>query len=138
MAVALEKDQAAILSRALAPESGTLSPEAAELILSIELSADDQSELRRLTDSAQEGSLSIDDSEALDSYRHVGRLLELLKSKAKQLNQTWPFLAFTAIVTRVQTLRALTLTQVALLPSSTHDNNAGRIIFAGLVRLCLA
>ena len=83
MAVALEKDQAAILSRALAPESGTLSPDAAESILSIELSADDQSELRRLTDSAQEGSLSIDDSEALDSYRHVGRLLELLKSKAR-------------------------------------------------------
>lgn len=83
MTVALEKDQAAILSRALAPETGSLSPEAAQSMLAIELSADDQSELRRLVDAARDGSLTRGDSEALECYRHVGRLIELLKSKAR-------------------------------------------------------
>ena len=83
MSIALEKDQADILSRAFAPENGTLSPEAAESILAIELSADDKSELKRLAESARDGSLSASDIEALDSYRNVGRLLELLKSKAR-------------------------------------------------------
>ena len=57
MSVVFEKDQAAILSRALAPEAGTLSPEAARSYLTIELSVDDQFELRRLAESAQDGSL---------------------------------------------------------------------------------
>ena len=83
MTVALEKDQVAILSRAFTSETGALSPEAAQSILEIELSADDQSELRRLAEAAQNDSLTPADSEALECYRHIGRLIELLKSKAR-------------------------------------------------------
>ncbi len=83
MTVAFEKDQVAILSRALAPEAGTLSPDAANSILEIDLSEDDKSELQRLAASAQDGSLSETDNEALESYRHVGRIIEILKSKAR-------------------------------------------------------
>lgn len=83
MSTAFEKDQTAILTRALSPDQGTLSPEAAESILEIELSSDDKSELSRLAKSAQDGSLTPTDDAALDAYRKVGRLLELLKSKAR-------------------------------------------------------
>ena len=83
MATALEKNETAILSRALAPENGNLSPEAARSILAIELSPADSSELRRLAELAKAGSLSAADEADLENYRHVGRLLELLKSKAR-------------------------------------------------------
>ena len=83
MTQTLDKDEAAILSRALAPENATLSPQAAHSILAIELSDDDKTELRRLADLARDGSLSESEEAELESYRHVGRLLELMKSKAR-------------------------------------------------------
>lgn len=77
------KDETAILSRALAPERGNLSSEAAESILAIELSAADRDELQRLAERAKDGSLSPQEHADLECYRHVGRLLELMKSKAR-------------------------------------------------------
>ena len=57
MSVVFKKDQAETLRRAPAPEAGTLSPEAARSYLTIEPSVDDQFELRRLAESAPDGSL---------------------------------------------------------------------------------
>ncbi len=83
MSIVQEKDEAAILSRALAPENATLSVAAAESILAIELSEVDKQELKRLAAKAREGALSPTDEADLDAYRHVGRLIELMKSKAR-------------------------------------------------------
>ena len=83
MATTMVKDEAAILSRALVPESGGLSFEAAQAILTIELSPADRAELQRLAVRAKDGSLSPEEHVDLESYRHVGRLLELMKSKAR-------------------------------------------------------
>jgi hypothetical protein len=80
---ALEKNETAIFSRALAPEVGNLSPEAARAILAIELSPADISELQRLAEPAQERALSPEEETELENYRQVGRLLELMKSKAR-------------------------------------------------------
>lgn len=83
MSTGLEKNEIAILSRALASETGGLSPDAARSILAIELSRDDHSELRRLAALAKERPLSAEEETDLENYRHVGRLLELMKSKAR-------------------------------------------------------
>jgi hypothetical protein len=89
MSTALEKNETAILSRALGSGNVELSPEAARSILAIQLSSADQRELQRLSELAQLGSLSVEEEADLDNYLHVGRVLELFKSKARiALKQT--------------------------------------------------
>lgn len=83
METVLDKNETAILSRVLASANGPLSPDAARAFLAFELPAADQSELRRLAALASDGTLSADDETDLENYRQVGRLLELMKSKAR-------------------------------------------------------
>ena len=80
----MPNSEAAIWSRALHPDQGDLSPEAARSILHIQLSATDHSRINELATKAAEGSLTEADERELESYRNVGRLLELLKSKARR------------------------------------------------------
>lgn len=83
MPTTLEKNETAILSRAIGLENGGFSPEAARSILAMGLSPADRDELQRLTSLAKEGSLSAEEEADLESYRHAGRVLELFKSKAR-------------------------------------------------------
>jgi hypothetical protein len=83
MSTALEKHETAILSRALDSKNVELSGDAARSILTIELSSADQSELKRLSELAKEGTLSPEEEAELENYRHAGRVLELFKSKAR-------------------------------------------------------
>ena len=83
MATVHETDETAILGRALAAENTTLSVDAARSILAIELSQVDKMHLRQLVERSQAGELSSADEAALDCYRRVGRILELMKSKAR-------------------------------------------------------
>lgn len=83
MSTALEKNETAILSRALDSKNVEFSHEAAQSILAIELSSADQSELKRLSELAREGVLSPNEEAELENYRHAGRVLELFKSKAR-------------------------------------------------------
>ncbi|HEU0011053.1 MAG TPA: hypothetical protein VFT34_14645 [Verrucomicrobiae bacterium] len=84
MSIAMPNSEAAIWSRALHPDQGDLSPEAARSILRIHLSATDHSRLNELAAKAAEGTLTEAEERELDSYRNVGRLLELMKSKARR------------------------------------------------------
>lgn len=84
MSVVMPNSEAAIWSRALHPEQGDLSPEAARSILRIQLSATDHSRVNELAAKATEGTLTEPEERELDSYRNVGRLLELMKSKARR------------------------------------------------------
>ena len=83
MSTTLDKQEAAILGRVIAPENADLSPEAAQSLLALSLSPADQVELQRLGAKAKDGSLSPIEEADLENYRHVGRLLELMKSKAR-------------------------------------------------------
>lgn len=83
MSTALEKNETAILSRALAAENVELSPEAARSLLTIELSSADLEELQRLSQLAKDGTLSPEEETDLENYLHAGRVLELFKSKAR-------------------------------------------------------
>ncbi len=84
MSVAMPNSEAAIWSRTLHPDQGDLSPEAARSILRIQLSETDHSRLNELAAKARDGSLTAAEERELDSYRNVGRLLELMKSHARR------------------------------------------------------
>jgi len=83
MTTGLANTEAVILSRAIRPEEGDLSPDAARSWLNVRLPAPDRERARELASKARDGLLSSDEQAELDSYCGVGRLLELMKSKAR-------------------------------------------------------
>ena len=87
---AVANSEAVILGRAIDPENGNLSPEAARSILEMKLPDSDHRRLHELAAKAADASLSSEEQEELENYRHVGRLLELMKSKARLSLQNRP------------------------------------------------
>lgn len=83
MSGAVANSEAVILSRAIAPETGDLARDAAQSFLKIKLSKGDVLRINELAAKGEEGSISADEERELENYRNVGRLLELMKSKAR-------------------------------------------------------
>ena len=75
--------EAAILSRVIRPESGTWSRQAAESILEFDFPPADVRRMNALAAKARQEALSAAEAAELENYRDVGRLLELLQSKAR-------------------------------------------------------
>lgn len=90
MSAQLESSEAAILSRVIQPESDDWSPAAAEAILRIGFNEADREHMTVLLEKAKVGELTNDEAEALEHYRHIGKLLELMKSRARRSLQTSP------------------------------------------------
>ena len=84
MSPTVENSEAAIWNRVVDPEAGDLAREAAESFLHIRLPEADRQRVNELAEKAREGTLTTAEEAELTNYRHVGRLLELLKSKARQ------------------------------------------------------
>ena len=76
--------EAAILSRLIRPERDDLSPEAARSILKLEFDADDRARMHELATRGQAGTLTEAEQLELESYRRVGRMLDLMRSKARR------------------------------------------------------
>ncbi len=76
--------ETAILSRVVCSESKPLSREASRWILQIGFPEGDQARVKALTEKAQQGALTPEEDRTLEQYLHVGRILELMKSKARQ------------------------------------------------------
>jgi hypothetical protein len=83
MSVAVEKSEAAILARIVSPENANLNREAATSILQITFPEADRERMNALAEKARLGSLEPEETIELENYRHVGRFLEVLKSKAR-------------------------------------------------------
>ena len=83
MSVAVETSEVAILSRVVRPDSGTWSKEAAKCILGFDFPPADVRRMNALAAKARQGILSAAEEAQLENYRDVGRLLELLQSKAR-------------------------------------------------------
>ena len=79
-----ENSEAAIWNRVVDPNAADLSREGAESLLRIHLPDNDRQRVNDLAEKARQGTLSAAEETELENYRHVGRLLELLKSKARQ------------------------------------------------------
>jgi uncharacterized protein YnzC (UPF0291/DUF896 family) len=76
--------EAAILSRLIRPERADLSPEAAQSILKLDFEAQDRARMHELATKAQAGTLTSGEEAELESYRRVGRLLDMMRSKARR------------------------------------------------------
>jgi hypothetical protein len=75
--------EAAIWERVIQPDRSNLSPEAARSILQLSFDQRDRDRMHALALKAQAGTLTPKDQQDLDNYRRVGRLLDLMKSKAR-------------------------------------------------------
>ena len=83
MSLVVTNSEAEILSRAIRPEEGDLSPDAARALLNLSLPDPDQRRAGDLAAKACAGELSEREGIELNNYRAVGRMLELMKSKAR-------------------------------------------------------
>lgn len=76
--------EAAILGRMFKPESDEFSPEVARSLLKLEFDAQDVARMHELAVRGQAGHLTPAEEDELESYRRIGRLLELMRSKARR------------------------------------------------------
>ncbi len=72
-----------ILSRVLRPEEGNLPPEAAHWLLRVDFDDVDRARIVALYEKAREGTLSEVEDAELEDYGDVGRMLEILRAKAR-------------------------------------------------------
>jgi len=79
----VEFTEAAILGRLLEPEKADLPPDVARHILAIQFGSDDRERMNELAEKARSGALTPAEESILENYRHVGRLLALMQSKAR-------------------------------------------------------
>jgi len=79
----LERSEAAILDRVMRPGVGGWPRAAAEAILTVTFDPQDRERMSHLMEKAKAGDLSPVEAEEMENYRHVGRLLELMKSRAR-------------------------------------------------------
>lgn len=75
--------EAAIFARVIDPANGSWSPEVAQAILSLSLPPEDRQRMDELAAKARAGSLEPDDELQIEGYRHVCRVLELMKAKSR-------------------------------------------------------
>jgi hypothetical protein len=75
--------EAAILSRVLQQDNNDLSPEAARIILRWEFPAEDRRRMHALLQKGQKGKMSATEQDAMENYRRVGYLLDIMRSKAR-------------------------------------------------------
>ena len=76
--------EAAILARLIQTQDRNLAPEVAQYLLSFAFEPRDMERMNELAQRAQEAALDDVEREELESYLHVGNLLSVMQSKARQ------------------------------------------------------
>ncbi|HLM71225.1 MAG TPA: hypothetical protein VK459_00980 [Polyangiaceae bacterium] len=76
--------EAAILGRLIRPERADLSPDAARSLLKLDFEDQDRARMHELVTRGQAGTLTVAEEAELESYRRVGRLLDMMRSKARR------------------------------------------------------
>jgi len=75
--------ETAILSRVFKPSQGDLPPAAAEALLQLDFDPSDLARMHELAEKNQAGELIDTEFAELENYRSVGRLLDIVRSKAR-------------------------------------------------------
>ena len=70
------------MERAIAADNGSWSPEAARAILAFKLADADLRRADELAAKARSGAMTDEDRQHLESYLHVGRIVEFMRAKA--------------------------------------------------------
>jgi len=73
-----------IFRRVIEPETGSFSPELAQIVLDLDFRGEDHTRYEALSAKAQEGALSAEEADELDGYLHVDSLLAILRLKAER------------------------------------------------------
>ena len=76
--------EAAILARIIQSDERELTPDIARYLLSMKLPVSDEARVHELSAKAQSGSLTESETQELDSYLHIGILLGVMQSRARQ------------------------------------------------------
>lgn len=76
--------ESAIWGRLFRPTATTLSAEAARSVLRLDFTAEDKDRMRELAAKAREGTLTLSEKGEIRNYEHVGNVLAMWKSKARQ------------------------------------------------------
>jgi hypothetical protein len=84
----VDNTEVAILGRVFEAEKGDLSPAVAQAWLKLRLPEADEERLRELSARSKKEELNSADAELLENYLHVGRLLDLMRSKARRSLQS--------------------------------------------------
>ena len=79
----LESHEAEILRRVVDPQRAGWTGETARALLRLALPPEDEDRVNALAEKACDGELSAEECRELQDYRQVGRLLELMKSRAR-------------------------------------------------------
>jgi hypothetical protein len=82
--IATGTNQTDIFRRVLELQGSALTPEVAQFFLQLELPPEDSARLEELAALARQGTLSPRDQADLDEFRRFGRLVELMKLKARK------------------------------------------------------
>lgn len=80
--MAITADSTSIFSRVIEPDVGSLSPELARYVLSLDFPPHDQARYAELSEKAQGGLLTADETDELDAFLHVDTLLSIMRLKA--------------------------------------------------------
>ncbi|MFM2168776.1 MAG: hypothetical protein RIS79_3147, partial [Verrucomicrobiota bacterium] len=75
--------EAELLRRVVDPQRAGWTPEGARSILTLSFSQADQARATELAEKAGTGAMTAEEQREMDGYRHVGRFLELVKSRAR-------------------------------------------------------
>jgi hypothetical protein len=75
--------QAEIWRRAIQPDIGDLSVDAARALLRLKIADEDLERVRELSDKISSDSVSDEETRELDHYLSVGRTMEFIKAKAR-------------------------------------------------------
>jgi hypothetical protein len=75
--------EAEILCRVVDPQRAGWTHDAAESILALSFSPEDTQRATALAEKSSTGELTADEQREMAGFRHVGRFLELLKSRAR-------------------------------------------------------
>ncbi len=76
--------EATIWARLIESQPEPLNPEAARYMLQVRFSEDDQLRLQELAERSQDGTLTEEEGREFDGYLHIGNLLAVMQSKARQ------------------------------------------------------
>jgi hypothetical protein len=85
-----KSSEAAILSRVIRGSKLTLPPEAARALIDLGFPEEDKKKMHQLAIKNQQGRLSQEEEQELDSYVRIGRFLDLLSAKAAKSLKSVP------------------------------------------------
>jgi hypothetical protein len=86
--MAITADSASLFRRVIAPDAGSLPPDLARYVSTLDFRPEDHARYEALSAKAQDGSLTPQEADELDGFLHVDSLLSIMRLKAARSLRT--------------------------------------------------